>query len=227
MAAKITTLKEAFVEEIKDLYDAEKQLVRALPKMAKGAQSAELRAAFKEHLEVTKVQVTRLEQIFEMLGEKAKSKPCKGMKGLIEEGAEQIENSGKKTPAISDLDLIAAAQKVEHYEISGYGTMRTFALRMGNREVAQILEMTLKEEEQTDKTLTMIAKNLYKEAIRGQSSNGEEPASGGKSRGGRSASAGSGKGSTGGAAAKSAGRGRSAEEAPMDGDEMDMTEEEE
>jgi ferritin-like metal-binding protein YciE len=179
MAAKIQTLEEAFVEEIKDLYDAEKQLVRSLPKMAKAAHSEELRAAFKEHLEVTKEQVSRLEQVFELLEEKAKSKPCKGMKGLIEEGQELIEEKEKKLPAISDLDLIAAAQKVEHYEISGYGTMRTFAQQMGNREVAQLLDQTLKEEEQTDKKLTAIAKSLYKEAMRSQ---GEGAAEDGASR---------------------------------------------
>ena len=179
MAAKIQTLEEAFVEEIKDLYDAEKQLVRSLPKMAKAAHSDELRAAFKEHLEVTREQVSRLEQVFELLEEKAKSKPCKGMKGLIEEGQELIEEKEKKLPAISDLDLIAAAQKVEHYEISGYGTMRTFAQQMGNREVAQLLDQTLKEEEQTDKKLTAIAKSLYKEAMRSQ---GEGAAEDGASR---------------------------------------------
>jgi ferritin-like metal-binding protein YciE len=168
--AKMQTLEEAFVEEIRDLYDAEKQLTRALPKMAKAASAPELRDAFREHLEVTKGQVARLEQIFEALGQKARSKPCKGMKGLIEEGQEIMEEDAEEN--IGDLALIGAAQKVEHYEISGYGTMRTFALAMGQKEVAQLLDQTLKEEEATDKKLTLIAKSLFKEAQKSQRAGG-------------------------------------------------------
>jgi ferritin-like metal-binding protein YciE len=160
--AKTQTLEDAFIEEIRDLYDAEKQLVRALPKMAKAANSEELRNAFREHLQVTKGQVERLEQIFEMMDQRARSKPCKGMKGLIEEGQEIIEEDAEEHMA--DLALIGAAQKVEHYEISGYGTVRTFAQAMGNKQVAQMLDETLKEEAATDKKLTQIAKTLYKEA---------------------------------------------------------------
>lgn len=166
---KEMTLEDAFVSEIRDIYDAEKQIVRSLPKMAKAAKSEELRAAFKEHLEQTKGQVQRLEQVFEMLDQKARSKPCKGMKGLLEEGAELIEEKDDKAPALLDLELIAAAQKVEHYEISGYGTLRTFAQQMGNREIADLLDQTLKEEEQTDKKLTLLAKTLFKEAVRSES----------------------------------------------------------
>ena len=166
---KEMTLEDAFVSEIRDIYDAEKQIVRSLPKMAKAAKSEELRAAFKEHLEQTKGQVQRLEQVFEMLDQKARSKPCKGMKGLLEEGAEVIEEKDDKAPALLDLELIAAAQKVEHYEISGYGTLRTFAQQMGNREIADLLDQTLKEEEQTDKKLTLLAKTLFKEAVRSES----------------------------------------------------------
>lgn len=163
---KPQTLQDAFVEEIRDLYDAEKQLVRALPKMAKAANSEELRDAFREHLEVTKGQVQRLEQIFEMMEQRARSKPCKGMKGLVEEGQEIIEEGGEES--IADLALIGAAQKVEHYEISGYGTVRTFAQALGRKDVAQLLDQTLKEEEATDKKLTTIAKSLYKEAHRAE-----------------------------------------------------------
>jgi ferritin-like metal-binding protein YciE len=186
--AKMQTLEEAFVDEIRDLYDAEKQLTRALPKMAKAANSQELRDAFREHLEVTKGQVARLEQVFEALGQKARSKPCKGMKGLIEEGQEIIEQDAEEN--IADLALIGAAQKVEHYEISGYGTMRTFAQAMGQKEVAQLLDQTLKEEEATDKKLTMIAKSLYKEAQRSQRT-ASAGGSASKSKGGSSSGGGS------------------------------------
>jgi ferritin-like metal-binding protein YciE len=161
---KIETLEQVLVEEIRDLYDAEKQLTRALPKMAKAANSEELRAAFTEHLEVTKGQVARLEQVFEMLEQKARGKACKAMKGLIEEGQEQIESS--TGAELKDLTLIGAAQKVEHYEISGYGTVRTMAQQIGRKDVAQLLEETLKEEEETDKKLTQVAKALYLEARR-------------------------------------------------------------
>ncbi len=161
---KTQTLEDAFVEEIRDLYDAEKQLVRALPKLAKAASNEELRDAFREHLEVTKGQVQRLEQVFEMLDQKARSKACKGMRGLVEEGQEIIQEDADER--LHDLALIGAAQKVEHYEIAGYGTVRTFAQAMGNKDVAQLLDQTLKEEEATDKKLTQIAKSIYKEAQR-------------------------------------------------------------
>jgi ferritin-like metal-binding protein YciE len=169
---KPQTLEDAFVEEIRDLYDAEKQLVRALPKMAKAAHSEELRDAFREHLEVTRNQVQRLERIFEMLDQKARSKPCKGMRGLIEEGQEVIEENSGAEEHIADLDLIAAAQKVEHYEISGYGTARTFAQAIGQKEAAQLLDETAKEEGETDKKLTQLAKTLYKEAYKAERTNG-------------------------------------------------------
>jgi ferritin-like metal-binding protein YciE len=167
MAAKVQTLEDAFVEGIRDLYDAEKQLVKALPKMAKASHSEELRSAFQEHLEVTKGHVTRLEQVFESLDQKARSKPCKAMKGLVEEGQEIITEGKQTEEHIADLELIGAAQKVEHYEMAGYGTMRTWAQQMGNREVGSLLEQTLKEEEEADKKLTQVAKALYKEAMRG------------------------------------------------------------
>ena len=186
---KIQTLEQSFVEEIRDLYDAEKQLTRSLPKMAKAAASAELRNAFREHLEVTKGQVSRLEQVFEMMEQRARSKPCKAMKGLIEEGQEHIEADAEDN--LKDLALIGAAQKVEHYEISGYGSVRTMAQQLGRKDVAQLLEETLKEEEETDKKLTQVAKTLYKGALQG----GEAEA--GRTGSGRSASSGRSAGSRG------------------------------
>src|SRR5260370_14983833 len=152
------TLEELFVEEIRDLYDAEKQLVKALPKMAKGANSDELRAALEEHLEQTKEQVTRLEQVFETLEEKAKGKPCKAMKGLIAEGQEVMQEQAAEN--MTDLALIAAAQKVEHYEISGYGSAPALAQTLGNDQAVQLLEETLEEEKEADKKLTEISMQI-------------------------------------------------------------------
>lgn len=159
---KIESLEELFVEELKDLYHAEKQLVKALPKMAKAATSEELRTAFTDHLEQTKNHILRLEQVFETVDEKAKAKVCKGMQGLIEEGQETMEEDALEQMA--DLGLIAAAQKVEHYEISGYGTMRTFAQMLGNQEAVRLLSETLKEEEAADKLLSGISQSLLKES---------------------------------------------------------------
>ena len=159
---KIESLEELFVEELKDLYHAEKQLVKALPKMAKAATSEELRTAFTDHLEQTKNHVLRLEQVFETVDEKAKAKVCKGMQGLIEEGQETIAEDA--LDQMADLGLIAAAQKVEHYEISGYGTMRTFAQILGNQEAVRLLSETLKEEEAADKLLSGISQSLLKES---------------------------------------------------------------
>ena len=160
---KIESLEELFVEELKDLYHAEKQLVKALPKMAKAATSEELRTAFTDHLEQTKNHVLRLEQVFETVDEKAKAKVCKGMQGLIEEGQETIAEDA--LDHMADLGLIAAAQKVEHYEISGYGTMRTFAQILGNQEAVRLLSETLKEEEAADKLLSGISQSLLKESV--------------------------------------------------------------
>lgn len=157
----IETLEELFVEEIRDLYDAEKQIAKALPKLAKAASSEELQTAFEEHLEQTKKQIDRLEQVFELMDEKAKGKTCKAMKGLIEEGNEIAAE--EMMEHFTDLALIGAAQKVEHYEISAYGTARTMAEEIGNDEAVQLLEETLKEEEATDKRLTEIAKSIYEE----------------------------------------------------------------
>ncbi len=161
----IETLDKLLEEEIKDLYDAEKQITKALPKLAKAASNPDLKAAFTEHLEQTKGQIARLEEVFGHLGVKPKSKPCAAMKGLIEEGQEQTQEDAEGP--FMDLMLIGAAQKVEHYEISGYGTVRTIAEAMGNQEVADLLRQTEEEEAETDKKLTAIAAQLLEEANAG------------------------------------------------------------
>jgi Mn-containing catalase len=153
-------LQELLVEGLQDLLHAEGQLVKALPKMAKSASSELLQMAFEKHLTETQDQVTRLKEVFELLGVQGKAKPCKGMAGLIEEGQEVIEEGANKDDVASDLALIAAAQKVEHYEISGYGTSRTMAGQIGRPDVAQLLSKSLAEEETADNLLTQIAREL-------------------------------------------------------------------
>ena len=155
---KIDTLATLLEEELKDIYDAEKRLVGALPKMAKTASSAELRAAFEEQLQVTQGQVQRLAKVFELLGVPAKTKACAGMKGLIEEGDELMQEDA--TAALLDAALIGAAQRVAHYEIAAYGTTRTMAERLGNDEVVNLLQTTLDEEKEADEKLTEIATQL-------------------------------------------------------------------
>ena len=157
----MTTLDDLLLDQIRDLYDAEKQLLRALPKMAKAATSEELRGAIENHLEETKNQVARLEEIFGELETPAKSKPCKAMKGLIEEGAEAAEENAAE--ALVDLSVIAAAQRVEHYEISAYGTARAIAEHLGQDRVAELLKETEEEEKAADSKLTEIAAELYGE----------------------------------------------------------------
>ncbi len=151
-------LRELFVDEIKDIYWAEKKLVVALPKMQKASSSAELQDAFAEHLEVTKEHVSRLEQVFELLGEKAQAKKCEAMEGLVKEGESIIEDTEEGT-ATRDVGLILAAQKVEHYEIATYGSLTRLAKTLGLQEVAGILYSTLEEEKQADEYLTGIAEN--------------------------------------------------------------------
>jgi ferritin-like metal-binding protein YciE len=158
-------LKELYVDELKDLYSAESQLVKALPKLAKAAASEELRAGFEEHLEQTKGHVQRLEQIFEMLDESPKGKKCKGMEGLVEEGSEIMEEDFED--ALLDAALIGAAQRVEHYEIAAYGTVRAFAEELGESEHASLLAKTLEEEKETDEKLTELAKQINAEANEG------------------------------------------------------------
>jgi len=148
-------LQKLLTNELQDLYDAEQQLVKAIPKMIEAANSSELQEALKEHLSVTQKQVTRLEEVFSELGEKAQKKPCKGMAGIISEGQEMIGEDLEE--ATMDAAIISAAQKVEHYEIASYGTARTLAQTLGNNEVAELLEETLEEEKEADRLLTEIA----------------------------------------------------------------------
>lgn len=149
------TLSDLFLDTLKDIYYAERQILRALPKMARGAQSKELRAAFESHRDQTEEQVARLQQVFEILGRPARGKNCPAIDGIIEEGEEILE-SYKGSPAI-DAGLIAAAQAVEHYEIARYGTLCNWADLLGMDDARQLLEQTLREEEETDQNLTAIA----------------------------------------------------------------------
>ena len=155
-------LKELYIDELKDLYSSENQLVKALPKMAKAASSDELRQGFEKHLEQTRGHVQRLEKIFEALGESPKGKTCKGMQGLIEEGSEVTEEDYKGS--VMDAALIGAAQRVEHYEIAGYGTVRSMAEALGEDDHVSLLEETLEEEKETDEKLTELAEKINTQA---------------------------------------------------------------
>ena len=155
---KIETLRDLYVEQLHDLHSAETQLVEALPKMAKAASNAQLKQGFTDHLAQTEQQVQRLEQIFEQLGEKPTGQTCKGMQGLIKEGEEMIKARGDA--AAIDAGLIAAAQRVEHYEIAGYGCVRTYAQLLGERDAVSLLQQTLDEEAQTDTKLTSLAEQV-------------------------------------------------------------------
>lgn len=157
-------LKELLVEELKDLLHAEGQLVGALPKMADAAHNPKLKEAFQKHLEQTKNHVERLKKAFEILGERAEPKPCRAMMGLVEEGSETIEENGDKDPMIADLALVAAAQRVEHYEIAGYGNVKCLARMVDEIEVAKLLAHTLGEEESADHLLTMISAPILQNA---------------------------------------------------------------
>jgi ferritin-like metal-binding protein YciE len=150
-------LKELFVDELRDLYNAENQLVKALPKMARASEFSELKAGFEEHLEQTKGHVERLENIFSKLGENPKGKKCKGMEGLVEEGAEAIQ---EYQGAVRDAALIGGAQRVEHYEIAGYGTVIAMARQLGESGHAKLLEQTLAEEKETDAKLTSLSEKV-------------------------------------------------------------------
>jgi len=156
------SLRQLYIDELRDLYNAETQLVKALPKMAKASSNAELRQGFEEHLRQTSEQVSRLEQIFNMLGEKPTGKKCLGMEGLVKEGAETMQEDYED--AVMDAAIIGAAQRVEHYEIAGYGTVRTFAELLGENEHVSLLEQTLEEEKQTDEKLTQLAENINSQA---------------------------------------------------------------
>jgi ferritin-like metal-binding protein YciE len=166
-------LREALVEEIKDLYNAEKQLVKALPKMAKGAESDELREAFESHLEETEGQVTRLERVFELLDEKPRGKHCAGMAGIVEEGSEKLQEDMEGS--VLDACLIASAQKVEHYEISAYGTAIAWAEALGLNDVAEVLTETLNEEKAADEKLSALAETgINQAATQGESESESE-----------------------------------------------------
>jgi ferritin-like metal-binding protein YciE len=161
----VKTTDDLLLEELRDIYHAEKQLLKALPKMAKKAKSDKLRQAFEQHLEETNGQVERLEQVFEHLDKPARGKRCEAMQGLIEEAQEMMDEI--KTPEVLDAALIAGAQKVEHYEIASYGTVHALAEAMGHKEVAQLLEQTLQEEKETDRKLNELAiSDINKKALK-------------------------------------------------------------
>ena len=151
-------LNELFLDTLKDIYYAEKQILKALPKMAKAANSDKLRSAFEKHHDETEGHVERLEQIFELLGKAARGKKCKAMEGLIEEGKEMMQEDME--PEVMDAALIAAAQRIEHYEIAGYGTVRTYAQLLDEQNQAKLLQQTLDEEGEADKKLTQLAESM-------------------------------------------------------------------
>jgi len=169
---KIETMEKFLYEELKDIYDAEKQLTKAIPKLAKAANSEDLRAALEEHLEVTERQVTRLEEVFDLIGQPAKGKSCAGMKGLISEGSEAIEEDASEL--FQDAAIIGAAQRVEHYEIAAYGVVRELAERLGNQQAADLLEETLNEEKEADEKLNEVAAALYEEYENSEGATQEE-----------------------------------------------------
>jgi len=159
------SLRELYVDELRDLYNAETQLVKALPKMAKASSNAELRQGFEEHLRQTSEHVSRLEQIFDMLGEKPTGRKCLGMEGLVKEGAETMQQDYED--AVMDAAIIGAAQRVEHYEIAGYGTVRAFAELMGESEHVSLIEQTLRQEKETDNQLSQLAREINAQAVPG------------------------------------------------------------
>jgi ferritin-like metal-binding protein YciE len=156
------TLNDLFYDTLKDIYYAERQIVKALPKMARAAKAPELKKAFETHKEESEAQVERLQQVFEMIGKRAQGKTCEAIQGILAEG-EEIMEEFKGTPAL-DAGLISSAQAVEHYEITRYGTLRAWAEQLGYRDAAKLLEQTLKEESKTDETLTMLAESAVNAA---------------------------------------------------------------
>jgi ferritin-like metal-binding protein YciE len=168
----LDSLQDLFLNELKDVLNAEKQLVQALPRMAKAAQSPQLQQAFTKHLRETEGHVERLERIFQSLGETARGRKCKGMEGLVEEGKEILEEEGQ--PEVIDAALISAAQRVEHYEIAAYGCLRTYAQLLGRDDAAELLQQTLAEEEAADETLTALGEGGINQAA--MAAHGEEDA---------------------------------------------------
>ncbi len=162
--SSVNTIDQLFVEELKDIYSAETQITKALPKLVKAATSEELKTAFEEHLEETEGQIERLDQIFETLGVNPKGKTCDGMKGVLEEGEEMLKET--EEGSVRDAALISAAQRVEHYEMAAYGAVRTYADKLGKKQVVNLLEETLEEEKAADKRLTQIALKVQQQALR-------------------------------------------------------------
>jgi ferritin-like metal-binding protein YciE len=160
----IKTIDDLFLDELKDLYSAEKQITKALPKLARAASSDELRAAFQTHLEETEGQIERLDQIFEKLGQSPRGKKCHGMEGLLEEGSEILEEA-EKGP-VRDAALISAAQRVEHYEMAAYGSVREYAKLLGHQDFARLLQATLEEEKAADQKMNSVAAKINPEAKR-------------------------------------------------------------
>jgi ferritin-like metal-binding protein YciE len=158
----VENLQQLFVEQLRDLYDGEQQITEALPKLIEKASNPQLKSALQEHLDITKRQITRLEQIFQGLGEKPTGESCKGMKGVIKEGDDVVGKA--KDAAVRDASIITSAQRVEHYEIAGYGTVKTYARQLNKAEYARILEEILNEEKEADQKLTQIAESVNIEA---------------------------------------------------------------
>lgn len=159
---KLENLQQLFVKELRDMYDAEQQITEALPKMIDGATVNELKRALETHLQVTRGQIERLERIFGMLQEKSSGESCRGIKGIISEGSDLLSTGGER--GVIDAGIINAAQKVEHYEIAAYGTLRSYADLLGKREISQLLQQTLEEEKEADSTLSEIAHSVNVEA---------------------------------------------------------------
>ena len=180
------SIRQLYVDELRDLYNAETQLVKALPKMAKASSNAELRQGFEEHLRQTSEHVSRLEQIFEALDEKPTGKKCLGMDGLVKEAAETVKENYEA--AAMDAAIIGAAQRVEHYEIAGYGTARTLAQLLGEAGHVALLEQTLEEEKQTDQKLTELSEDINRQAAAAERTNEEEGTEPSKSNGGKGTS---------------------------------------
>lgn len=157
------TLQDLFMNQLKDIYYAEKQIEKTLPKMSEAAAQPSLKKAFDDHLEETGNHIERLEQVFEMMGEKASGEKCEAMEGIIKEGDEFIQNGKDYDPSVKDAGLIAAAQRVEHYEIAAYGTLRAFAQRLGQDQAAELFQSTLDEEKQADHKLTGLAESTINE----------------------------------------------------------------
>jgi ferritin-like metal-binding protein YciE len=158
---KLNSLHDLYLKELRDLYNGEQRIIKALPKMAEGASSPELQQAFQSHLEQTRVQAQRLEQIFEKLGESAKGAKCKGIEGILDEGEDLMDEDAP--PAVADAALISSAQRVEHYEMAGYGTICNFASRLGFEDHAKLLHQTLEEEREADRKLTTLADSYINE----------------------------------------------------------------